>query len=444
VIPNDGSDNSLLCSIIGAYSAAMGISWLPSQNAVCGQLRGRLGCGVNLRFVRVADDTPGAVEKTQRQKPALCQTWGLEAEGTPALLSLFQLCKILLGVLGRSEKTSMIWEYCEASTDPNIILAREAEELYRRVRAEREENPLYWILNDEPHDAVRHLELYRNLDFVESDDCHFCNTPLSVQHWNVQPEEFAYYFPDIRVYVPRLWGLLGKKEIKQRPKTAHRSLGKVKICNQCGWWLVCYDTDEEEAGFCYVNTNAAWGILKTLPAAIDLTAPIQELVKYLSEKAEQRFNLTPRNFEEIVADIFKACGCRVRLTSFSGDRGIDVVILDAGCNDIVGVQVKRWKQKVGAEEIRAFVGSLKLEGRTTGVFVTTSEYTRGAQATSMRAANIGVPIQLVNPPQFYDRLGINERPPYASLSDASAAFHTLLERPELVSASFGKRSYAIW
>ena len=71
--------------------------------------------------------------------------------------------------------------------------------------------------------------------------------------------------------------------------------------------------------------------------------------------------------------------------SYSRDGGIDVVILDGDGGETAGIQVKPYAGKIEAEQIRAFTGSLYLNEMTSGVFVTTSSFTKGTERFRTRS-----------------------------------------------------------
>jgi len=143
-------------------------------------------------------------------------------------------------------------------------------------------------------------------------------------------------------------------------------------CPGCGWWSALYlDAQcpylEYDAGYCDLRRSD--GVLKDLDLA-DLSIPAQELRTYLLAKYGDRFHVHPRKYEEIVGGVFSDFGFRVRVTSFSGDEGIDVFVLDGDDNATAGIQVKRYRGKISAEQIRSFVGALVLQGLTTGIYIT--------------------------------------------------------------------------
>ncbi len=151
-------------------------------------------------------------------------------------------------------------------------------------------------------------------------------------------------------------------------------------------------------------------------------ATTDEVRQLLVTHFNSRHGVSPRQFAEIVGSIYKDLGFYVRITGCRGDGGLDVV-LDGPGGKIIGVQVKRWQGTVGVSEIREFTGALILKGMTTGIFVTTSDFTRGAREAAGEAARRGVPVTLVNATAFYAALGIAQRKAYTHADDTSAPFY---------------------
>jgi restriction system protein len=155
----------------------------------------------------------------------------------------------------------------------------------------------------------------------------------------------------------------------------------------------------------------------------DLSVPTDELRAYLLARYGDRFDVHPRKYEEIVGGVFSDFGFRVRVTSFSGDEGIDILVLDGDDDATVGVQVKRYKGKISAEQIRSFVGALVLQGLTTGIYVTTSSYEKGAHRTVAAAEQLGVGVTLLDAMTFYEALKITTRSTHWDVQDPSAAYY---------------------
>lgn len=105
-------------------------------------------------------------------------------------------------------------------------------------------------------------------------------------------------------------------------------------------------------------------------------APVEELV-------------TPRQFEEVIADIYRAEGWTCHVTRYSKDGGIDIEArrdVD-GAEVVLLIQVKRNRSKtslrgrarpVGLDDVKVFAATIRAEGNKDGVLVSSSHFTRGA------------------------------------------------------------------
>ncbi len=190
----------------------------------------------------------------------------------------------------------------------------------------------------------------------------------------------------------------------------------VHVCNVCGWWTVNnvvfgnYDDQYSRGGFSRRMHGSA-GSLRQLDLA-DIDTPLREIRSYLMAKSSAIDRIHPRLLEETVAAVFSDLGFRSRVTAYSNDGGIDV-ILDGPSDTTIGVQVKRWKDRIRAEQIRAFTGALLVNKLTAGIFVTTSSYQPGAEKTSKLAAECGLPIVLMDASRFYAALRITQRRAYS-------------------------------
>ncbi len=190
----------------------------------------------------------------------------------------------------------------------------------------------------------------------------------------------------------------------------------VQACILCGWWKAQYITEWRNPGESCVDIYQGGASLKELDVT-DLSVPIVEIRDFLVARYQQRLNIHPRLFEEVVGSVFGNLGYSAIVTGYSGDNGIDV-ILSSG-KETIGVQVKRYKNKIDVEQIRSLAGALVLNGLTRGIFVTTSTFESGAHSTSDRYSQRGYPIELIDAQRFFDALCLSQREMYRSWDEFS-------------------------
>lgn len=277
----------------------------------------------------------------------------------------------------------MIWKYQDTELDPRLPIAK-----FDGISATHKTRLTDW------------------LDFVQAGKhflrrCKYCSSDLKVLASKIGP-----YFE-------------GRTRIT------------IHFCPFCGWWAITWFGDLTGVPEGFFHLARAQGSLRNLDLS-DISVPTNELRLYLIAKYDERFILNPRKFEDIVGGIFSDFGYEVRVTAFSGDDGIDVVVLDGAQNDIVGVQVKRYRGKIEAEQIRSFAGALLLKGITKGVFVTTSSFRKGALTMVDVFEDRGISIDLWDSVVFFDRLKLSQRPIYTDVEDESAPFHAFWQEPSLI------------
>jgi HJR/Mrr/RecB family endonuclease len=108
-----------------------------------------------------------------------------------------------------------------------------------------------------------------------------------------------------------------------------------------------------------------------------------KLLDLVAREPDRLRALAPREFEEIVADLFRSQGFTVILTPPSDDRGVDLYVVEHhefGVSCIV-VDCKRYHAglPVGIALVRQLNGVIFEQQADAGMIVTTSRFTRGAR-----------------------------------------------------------------
>ncbi len=95
----------------------------------------------------------------------------------------------------------------------------------------------------------------------------------------------------------------------------------------------------------------------------------------------------PDFFERLVIDLLLTMGYGGSLqdagkaVGTSGDGGIDGIIKEDRLGlDAIYIQAKRWESVVGRPEVQKFAGALQGQRARKGIFITTSSFTKEAEA----------------------------------------------------------------
>jgi len=105
--------------------------------------------------------------------------------------------------------------------------------------------------------------------------------------------------------------------------------------------------------------------------------------KYLAAHPEKLYVLTPRKFEELIAEILRDFGFSTELTPMTRDGGRDIYayVRNAVTEFLMFVECKRWSahKKVGIEIVQRVHGAAKAGGAHKAMIITTSFFTLPAQ-----------------------------------------------------------------
>jgi restriction system protein len=85
--------------------------------------------------------------------------------------------------------------------------------------------------------------------------------------------------------------------------------------------------------------------------------------------------LSPKEFESLISNLFEKMGLETRQTQATRDGGVDCVAYDPRpFGGKVIIQAKRYKNTVGVSAVRDLFGTMQNEGASKGILVTTSGY----------------------------------------------------------------------
>ncbi|HYI94907.1 MAG TPA: restriction endonuclease [Bryobacteraceae bacterium] len=114
---------------------------------------------------------------------------------------------------------------------------------------------------------------------------------------------------------------------------------------------------------------------------VEIVHDFQRILNELSRKPHTLNDLSPRQFEELIAGVLKRFGCEIELTKRTRDGGRDVVAVQRkGLALKFLVECKRYAEsrKVDVSIVRALYGVKVSEGATKAILATTSSVTRDA------------------------------------------------------------------
>lgn len=128
--------------------------------------------------------------------------------------------------------------------------------------------------------------------------------------------------------------------------------------------------------------------LREIYSAEDLLSfyeSIPELILELKSSPELVREITPRKFEEVIAEIFRSKGFEVELTKRTRDGGKDIIAISTdklGIKNKYFIECKRYAEKntVGVDVVRALQGVKNTkDGPNKTIIATTSFFTEGAR-----------------------------------------------------------------
>ncbi|MFI0895512.1 restriction endonuclease [Streptomyces sp. NPDC020983] len=138
-----------------------------------------------------------------------------------------------------------------------------------------------------------------------------------------------------------------------------------------------------------------------LPEDVGGAAGGSAVVRHGGDDEPDLFTMDPLDFEQLVAELFRAMGMQAVTTVRSGDGGVDVDALDPApiTGGSIVVQVKRYRHTVPPTAVRDLYGTVQHAGANKGVLVTTSRFGPTAHTFAH-----GKPLELVSGEQLVELL----------------------------------------
>ena len=121
----------------------------------------------------------------------------------------------------------------------------------------------------------------------------------------------------------------------------------------------------------------------------------QRFINYLSNNVAKLGDIHWRKFEELISECFSKSGYKVELGPGTNDDGVDVRVWNdsAQAHPEFIIQCKRYKSKIDKVTVKGLYADVLEAQATTGLLVTTSEFSPGAR-TTISARNY--PIKEIN------------------------------------------------
>lgn len=115
---------------------------------------------------------------------------------------------------------------------------------------------------------------------------------------------------------------------------------------------------------------------------VDVADINEELIKYLARNPQKMHDLSPRKFEELVAELFRDKGYTVELTPASRDGGRDIICAQKTMfgTMLILVECKRYgpDNPVSVNIVRSLYGVVMSDRASHGVIATTSRFSKDA------------------------------------------------------------------
>lgn len=145
-------------------------------------------------------------------------------------------------------------------------------------------------------------------------------------------------------------------------------------------WLFLFSIDVIKYLFKGVYKSSMWAWNKYHFRNINLSH--QQIIRLIR-------NMSPREFEVFIAEMFKAIGYEVELTPETCDGGKDIVAFD-GCGRKIYIEAKHYSEKnyVGREICQKITGAMTIDGADECIVITTGQFNQNAIDCCVKYKNL--------------------------------------------------------
>jgi ssDNA-binding Zn-finger/Zn-ribbon topoisomerase 1 len=168
-------------------------------------------------------------------------------------------------------------------------------------------------------------------------------------------------------------GSLSKWIAKQKRCPHGIRAGATRNCNAC----VAIEKSRQEEARRQQTERARKQEVKDQARKLQ-QSEIARLSKLWLSNAESYFRMTPRQFEDAIAELFRQLGYTVTQTPFVNDGGKDAIAIKNGRKHLI--ECKRYSEgrSIGRRDLQIFVAAMHDEGADCGFFINTGTFTRTA------------------------------------------------------------------
>lgn len=138
--------------------------------------------------------------------------------------------------------------------------------------------------------------------------------------------------------------------------------------------------------------NLSEHIVESNKPSTKVDIPIEELGYQIIKNPDLLKQISPRQFEELVAYIFRRSGYETKITAAPGDKGIDIIAFkqDPLVETTSIIQCKHYSREhpVSSSYVYAFYGVKQLENADRAIFVTSSKFSNEAKEIAKRFTDL--------------------------------------------------------